>query len=42
MQQTVEALVDLSHDSLDMISLALTEHLERLSKVCLTCRHCGL
>ncbi|KAI1796034.1 hypothetical protein LXA43DRAFT_649826 [Ganoderma leucocontextum] len=31
-QQTVEALVELSHDSLDMISLALTEHLERLSK----------
>lgn len=35
MQQTVEALVELSHDSLDMISLALTENLERLSKVCL-------
>ena len=32
-QQTVEALVDLSRDSLDMISLALTEQLERLAKV---------
>ncbi|TBU46391.1 hypothetical protein BD309DRAFT_622853 [Dichomitus squalens] len=31
-QQTVEALVDLSRDSLDMISLALTEQLERLAK----------
>ena len=33
MQQTVDALVDLSRDSLDMISLALTEQLERLAKV---------
>ncbi|RPD66792.1 hypothetical protein L226DRAFT_452976 [Lentinus tigrinus ALCF2SS1-7] len=31
-QQTVEALVDLSRDSLDMISLALTEQLEKLAK----------
>ena len=36
MQQTVEALVDLSRDSLDMISLALTEQLEKLAKVCCT------
>ncbi|KAI0682638.1 hypothetical protein C8Q76DRAFT_763440 [Earliella scabrosa] len=32
MQQTVEALVDLSRDSLDMISLALTEQLDKLAK----------
>ncbi|KAI0355329.1 hypothetical protein OH77DRAFT_1424817 [Trametes cingulata] len=31
-QQTVEALVDLSKDSLDMISLALTEQLDKLAK----------
>ncbi len=33
MQQTVEALVDLSRESLDMISLALTEQLDKLAKV---------
>lgn len=33
MQQTVDALVDLSRDSLDMISLALTEQLDKLAKV---------
>ncbi|KAI0737738.1 hypothetical protein C8Q80DRAFT_1276173 [Daedaleopsis nitida] len=32
MQQTVDALVDLSRDSLDMISLALTEQLDKLAK----------
>ncbi|KAH9939229.1 uncharacterized protein BXZ73DRAFT_88953 [Epithele typhae] len=31
-QQTIESLIDLSRDSLDMISLALTEQLERLAK----------
>ncbi|KAI0371618.1 hypothetical protein BV20DRAFT_1017123 [Pilatotrama ljubarskyi] len=31
-QQTVEALVELSKDSLDMISLALTEQLDKLAK----------
>ncbi|KAI0775878.1 hypothetical protein BD413DRAFT_470082 [Trametes elegans] len=31
-QQTVESLIELSKDSLDMISLALTEQLEKLAK----------
>ena len=44
MQQTVEALVDLSRDSLDMISLALTEQLDKLAKVrrILCCLRCYL
>lgn len=32
-QQAIEALVELSHDSLDIIAWALSELLERLAKV---------
>jgi neurofibromin 1 len=32
-QQAIETLVDLSHDSLDIIAWALSELLERLAKV---------
>ena len=32
-QQTVESLIELSKDSLDMISLALTEQIDKLAKV---------
>ncbi len=34
MRQTIETLVELSRDSLDMIVWALTELLDRLAKVC--------
>jgi neurofibromin 1 len=34
MRQTIETLVSLSRDSLDMIVWALTELLDRLAKVC--------
>jgi hypothetical protein len=33
-QQAIETLVELSHDSLDIIAWALSELLERLAKVC--------